>query len=142
MFRGVWKFQPRCPCPEPPLCFQLQPQLLRSRLNLTINHPVHPPTLILQPMWSFLEEKKHKQREFSSQNGAHCQPQATVGRDLLSPPPGLTKNSTPVSQPLKTPLHFLHFHPECLSTSVSTFREIPIFARCSSPGSWFRPVKT
>ncbi|MEQ2290067.1 hypothetical protein AMECASPLE_039546 [Ameca splendens] len=62
MFRGVRKLQPRRPSPEPPLCFQLQTQLLRSHLNLTINLPVHPPTLTLQPPWSFTEEKKHKRR--------------------------------------------------------------------------------
>ncbi|MED6295432.1 hypothetical protein CHARACLAT_031817 [Characodon lateralis] len=62
MFRGVWKLQPRRPSHEPPLCFQLQTQLLRSHLNVTINLPVHPPTLTLQPPWSFTEEKKHKRR--------------------------------------------------------------------------------
>ncbi|KAK5611988.1 hypothetical protein CRENBAI_004374 [Crenichthys baileyi] len=95
MIRGVWKLQPRRTTPEPPLCFQLQTQLLKSRLNLTINLPVHPPTLSLQPLWSFSEEKETHGKEHSNS------PHKTVhtlsasshrGKGLI--PPGLTKTST------------------------------------------------
>ncbi|MEQ2286036.1 hypothetical protein AMECASPLE_038098, partial [Ameca splendens] len=92
MFRGVWKLQPRRP--EPPLCFQLQPQLLRSRLNLTISLPVHPPTLFLQPLWSFPEEKKTQAKEHrnSPHKTAHIlSPSSHCGKGLITP---LTKIST------------------------------------------------
>ncbi|MEQ2305539.1 hypothetical protein AMECASPLE_038970 [Ameca splendens] len=89
MFRGVWKLQPRRPSPEPPFCFQLQAQLLKSRLILTINLPVHLPTLSLQPLWSFLEEKKTQAKEHSNSHktvhilsaSSHC------GKVLITPWP-------------------------------------------------------
>ncbi|MED6262563.1 hypothetical protein ATANTOWER_021743 [Ataeniobius toweri] len=52
MSRGVWELQPRHLSPEPPLCFQLQAQLLRSYLRTipcqtqgTVEKDLFPPVL-------------------------------------------------------------------------------------------------
>ncbi|MED6239090.1 hypothetical protein ATANTOWER_001662, partial [Ataeniobius toweri] len=96
-----WKLQPRCPSPELPLCFQLQTKLLRSRLNLTINLPAHPPTLTLQSLWSFLEEKKHKKKQSNSPSKTvHCLSASSHhGKTNLLLPPAL-----PRTQPLEIPI--------------------------------------
>ncbi|MEQ2237701.1 hypothetical protein ILYODFUR_025748, partial [Ilyodon furcidens] len=87
-FRGVWKLPPRHPSPEPLLCFQLQTQLL--------NLPVHPPTLPLQPLWIFPEEKETQAKEHN--NSPHktvhiLLASSPCGKGLLTPP-SLTKIST------------------------------------------------
>ncbi|MED6268109.1 hypothetical protein CHARACLAT_018817 [Characodon lateralis] len=51
-----------------------------------INLPVHPPTLTLQTLWSFPEEKKQKQRN-KTELCTSCQPQATVEKTYYSPRP-------------------------------------------------------
>ncbi|MEQ2306540.1 hypothetical protein AMECASPLE_009326 [Ameca splendens] len=85
--------------PEPPLCFKLQTQLLRSRLSPTINLPVHPPTLTLQLLWSFPEEKKTQAKEDinSPHKTVHIlSASGQRGKGLITPP------ALPRSQPHKS----------------------------------------
>ncbi|MEQ2286158.1 hypothetical protein AMECASPLE_039314 [Ameca splendens] len=90
MFIRVWKLQPPCLSFEPPFCFQLQTQLLKSRHNLTSedHKPACPPSSVISP--TTVEFPGREETHFLSAS-SH---QADMGKDLLLSPPGLTKNST------------------------------------------------
>ncbi|MED6253068.1 hypothetical protein ATANTOWER_021757 [Ataeniobius toweri] len=100
MFRGVWKLQPRRPSPEPPLCFQLQTQLLISHLK-TSHQAVCPPSNVKSPTIEEFPGKEETQaKKQSTSSSENC------SQPVSLKPPWKRTYFPPVfprTQPLETP---------------------------------------
>ncbi|MEQ2307652.1 hypothetical protein AMECASPLE_020531 [Ameca splendens] len=111
MFRGVWELQPRRLSPEPPLCFQLQAQLLKSRVHLTSedHQPACPPTNINSPNTMEFSGREETKAEKQNRTVHFLSASSHRGKYLLFPPaspktspprdPDLARCSTPGSSP-------------------------------------------
>ncbi|MEQ2274775.1 hypothetical protein XENORESO_010821 [Xenotaenia resolanae] len=97
MFKGVWELQPQNFSPEPPFCFQLQAQLLKSHLRIT-HQPACPPSNVKPSNHSGVSWKRRNKALLRKLFTA-CQPQATMEKDLPRTPPLETPRSSTSSSP-------------------------------------------